>query len=101
MINTVTNINHELHSSPSPDAKDKVAEGKEIVAKISAMKHEMGRNIPLPCVPPLTGNDSSNDSLIEDDGEGNVKCYNDELETFSDDMRGWSKVNWLFAECYV
>jgi hypothetical protein len=40
-------------------------------------------------------------SPIEDDGEGNVQCYNDELDTFSEEMRGWSKVNWLFAECYV
>ncbi|KAK1926541.1 hypothetical protein DB88DRAFT_508633 [Papiliotrema laurentii] len=87
VINTVTNINHELHSSSSPDAQAQIEEGKQIVAKISAMKHEMGRNTPLP--------------LIEDDGEGNVQCYNEEIETFPEEERGWSKVNWLFAECYV
>jgi len=39
--------------------------------------------------------------LIEDDDEGNVQCYNDELATFSAEERGWSNMNWLFAECYV
>ena len=40
-------------------------------------------------------------SLLEDDGEGNVQSYNDELATFSAEERGWSNMNWLFAECYV
>ena len=40
-------------------------------------------------------------SDIEDDGQGNVQCYNEGLATFSGDQRGWSYVNWLFAECYL
>lgn len=38
---------------------------------------------------------------IEDDGEGNVHCYNDEIDTFPEEKKGWAHVNWLFAECYV
>lgn len=40
-------------------------------------------------------------SPIEDDGEGNIECYNQEILTYPEEDRGWSKMNWLFAECYV
>jgi hypothetical protein len=48
VISTVSNILHELHASASPEDKEKLEEGKEIISKISAMKHEMGRNVELP-----------------------------------------------------
>jgi hypothetical protein len=44
IVSSISNDLHELHSSTEPSAKDKIAEGKEIVSKISALKHEMGRN---------------------------------------------------------
>ncbi|ORX36113.1 hypothetical protein BD324DRAFT_630234 [Kockovaella imperatae] len=87
VINTVSNVNHELHSQSSPEAQDKLTEGKAIISKISALKHDMGRNGQL--------------VDIENDGQGNVDCYNRELATFTGDQRGWSHVNWLFAECYL
>jgi hypothetical protein len=43
-VSTLSNELHELHSSSEPSAQDKIAEGKEIISKISALKHEMGRN---------------------------------------------------------
>ena len=38
---------------------------------------------------------------IDDDGQGNVTCYNDELDAMPADKKGWFEVNWLFAECYL
>lgn len=40
-------------------------------------------------------------SLIEEDGEINVKCYNDELANYPEEDRKWGTMNWLFAECYL
>jgi len=48
VINTIVNINHDLHQNPSADSEQKVQEGKDIISKISAMKHEMARNVHLP-----------------------------------------------------
>jgi len=64
-----------------------LAEGKVIISKLSALKHEMGKNAVL--VP------------IEDDQGGNVHCYNSELETLKDEGKKWFTMNWLFAECYL
>lgn len=30
-----------------------------------------------------------------------MDCFNEELASFPEDARGWSKVNWLYAECYL
>ena len=49
--------------------------------------------------PSLTG--SRKYRPIEEDGQGNVKCYNDELEMYSEDEKRWFTMNWLFAECYL
>lgn len=51
------------------------------------MKYEMGHNALL--------------SPIEDDGEINVDCYNEELASYPEEDRKWANMNWLFAECYV
>lgn len=50
IISTLTNVVHELHGDESADAKAELEEGKVIISKLSAIKHEMGRNIDLPCV---------------------------------------------------
>ena len=44
IINTVTNVNHELHNDSSSAATEKLSEGKGVIAKLSALKHDMGRN---------------------------------------------------------
>ncbi|RSH90066.1 hypothetical protein EHS25_001399 [Saitozyma podzolica] len=87
IVSSISNDLHELHSSTEPSAKDKIAEGKEIVSKISALKHEMGRNGSL--------------TPIDDDGEANVGCYNEELQAHPEEDRHWFTMNWLFAECYL
>jgi len=40
-------------------------------------------------------------SPIDDDGQGNVACYNDELSTYPEEEKRWFSMNWLFAECYL
>lgn len=50
IVSTVTNRLHTLSTSGSADdseTKDSIKEGKEIVAKLSALKHEMGKNAVL------------------------------------------------------
>ncbi|WVO22832.1 uncharacterized protein IAS62_004175 [Cryptococcus decagattii] len=87
VISAVSNANHEISMSSSADKDAKVVEGKKIISQISEMKYEMGHNALL--------------SPIEDDGEINVDCYNEELASYPEEDRKWSNMNWLFAECYV
>lgn len=84
--NSVTNS-----SSPSPsplpaatnDAK--IREGKELIAELSKLKYEMGRDRILP--------------LIPDDGGLDLAAYNAELETLERvSKRTWFTAPWLFAE---
>ncbi|CAD6582132.1 MAG: hypothetical protein TREMPRED_003178 [Tremellales sp. Tagirdzhanova-0007] len=84
IVSTVTNVNHSLHQSPTPETEAKLVEGKGIISKLSSLKYEMGRNFVL--LP------------IEEDGEGNVTCYNDELAMYTQDEKRWFTMNWLFAE---
>ncbi|ORY24116.1 hypothetical protein BCR39DRAFT_547632 [Naematelia encephala] len=83
IVSTLSNELHSLHGTN--DAK--ISEGKAIIAKISALKHDMGRNAVL--------------DPIADDGQGNVQCYNDELAGLADEDKRWFTMNWLFAECYL
>ncbi|KAL1408354.1 Hairy/enhancer-of-split with YRPW motif protein 2 [Vanrija albida] len=87
IVSAVSTVNHQLSSDSSADAPAKLAEGKEIVAKLSALKHNMGRNGVLEPIP--------------DDGNANRACYNDELAALADDDKRWFTANWLFAECYL
>lgn len=89
IISTVTNVNHELHFEVDHDegSKERLEEGKVIISKLSALKHEMGKNAVL--------------CPIEEDGGDNVECYNLELDGWSDEQKTWFSVNWLFAECYL
>jgi len=50
VISTLSTVNHELHSSSSPDAKAKLEEGKKIISQISALKSDMGKNKVMECV---------------------------------------------------
>lgn len=75
-----------LPARPSTDAeKETVAEGKSIIAALSALKYELQHNRVL--------------SRIPDDGFSDVEGYNAELQA-----RGppkWHDVEWLFSECYL
>ena len=48
LTNIVSTLSNELHSLSMQDGSEerdeKVQEGKEIIAKLSALKHEMGKN---------------------------------------------------------
>ena len=67
------------------DEEDKAKDGKAIVENLAKLKFELQHNrqlIPLP-----------------DDGEPDVKGYNDELAARSHPL--WHNVEWLFSECYL
>ncbi|KAL7423380.1 Hairy/enhancer-of-split with YRPW motif protein 2 [Cryptotrichosporon argae] len=87
IVSTLSTECHKLHSSTEPIAAAKIDEGKAIIAKLSQLKHQMGRNGVL--------------EPIERDGGGNIACYNDELARYPEEDRRWFTMNWLFAECYL
>lgn len=78
--------------SPSVAAPDhaKIREGKELIAELSKLKYEMGRDRILPFIP--------------DDGGIDLAGYNAELEALERvSKRTWFTAPWLFAEyaCYT
>ncbi|KAK4685763.1 damage-control phosphatase, subfamily III, partial [Tremellales sp. Uapishka_1] len=87
IVSSVVSVNHTLSTTPSHNSEEQLAEGKIIIAKLSALKHDMGRNTVL--------------TPIEDDGGSNVACYNEELALIPDEEKRWFTINWLFAECYL
>ncbi|WRT65230.1 uncharacterized protein IL334_002173 [Kwoniella shivajii] len=87
VVSAVANANHELSMKPTSTSEAKLTEGKKIISQISQMKYDMGHNAAL--------------TPISTDGDINQGCYNDELNTYPDEDRRWSTMNWLFAECYV
>ncbi|WWC87378.1 uncharacterized protein L201_002267 [Kwoniella dendrophila CBS 6074] len=87
IVSAVSNVDHEIHMNPTETSEAKLAEGKKIISQISQMKYDMGHNAAL--------------TPIENDGDINRECYNDELKTYPDEDRRWSTMNWLFAECYM
>lgn len=63
----------------------KIREGKELIAELSKLKYEMGRDRILP--------------LIPNDGGLDLARYNAELETLERvSKRTWFTAPWLFAE---
>ncbi|BEI94086.1 uncharacterized protein CcaverHIS019_0605450 [Cutaneotrichosporon cavernicola] len=83
IVSAVVSANHELDQSETA----KLAEGKEIIRKLSELKHHMGRNRVLEPIP--------------EDGDANRACYNDELAATPEEDKRWFTMNWLFAECYL
>ncbi|WWC58951.1 uncharacterized protein I303_101496 [Kwoniella dejecticola CBS 10117] len=87
IVSAVSNVNHELHMNPDANSEAKLVEGKKIISQISQMKYDMGHNAAL--------------TPIENDGDINRECYNDELRTYPDEDCRWGTMNWLYAECYM
>lgn len=78
-------VSGELKASDSSTKSD---QGKEIIAKISKLKYQMGRDHPLDPLP--------------DDGGPHITTYNDELMALEKDKKNtWFTAPWLFAECYL
>ncbi|KAG2003504.1 DUF89 domain-containing protein [Coprinopsis cinerea AmutBmut pab1-1] len=70
------------------ELEDKVAEGNQIIGKISKLKYEMARDRALEPIP--------------DDGEPLQEIYNKELEALASESKNtWFTAPWLYAECYL
>lgn len=96
IISTISNETHRLHielSSPETSnglketIGEKLEDGKEIIRKLSALKHDMGRDKVL--------------EPIEHDGDINTECYNEQLKELAGGNDTWFTCTWLFAECYL
>lgn len=80
----IDDVSRTVSSLPT-DEKELIAEGKVITSTLATLKYELQHDRVL--------------SEIVDDGEADVKGYNDELRA-----RGpprWHDVEWLFSECYL
>jgi hypothetical protein len=76
----------DVHKSTWASSDDAaVKEGKEIVAELARLKYELQHDREL--------------SPIPDDGEADVKAYNEELAARGSSK--WHSVPWLYAECYL
>lgn len=71
--------------SSADDTAAKVEESKQIIAKVSQLKHDIGRDRPL-------------DKLQQDSGPS-VDLYNKLIDQLG--APTWFNVPWLFAECYL
>lgn len=72
-------------TSSAQDTAAKVEESKQIIAKISQLKHDIGRDRPL-------------ENLQQDSGPS-VELYNKIIAQLGSPT--WFNVPWLFAECYL
>lgn len=76
----------DVHKSTWASTDDAtVKEGKEIVSELARLKYELQHDREL--------------SPIPDDGEADVKAYNEELAARGSPK--WHSVPWLYAECYL
>ncbi|TFK28507.1 DUF89 domain-containing protein [Coprinopsis marcescibilis] len=70
------------------ELEESVAEGNQIIGKISKLKYEMARDREL--------------EPIDEDGEPNVEVYNKGLEELKAEAKNtWFTAPWLYAECYL
>ncbi|KAF7294687.1 hypothetical protein MIND_01005800 [Mycena indigotica] len=90
VLDRLHRLSHDIIISDGPEegeSKVKVDEAKDIIAKISRLKYEMGRDHVLDPIP--------------DDGEP-FDRYNAELQRLADNSKNtWFTAPWLFAECYL
>ncbi|KAG7122509.1 Damage-control phosphatase like protein [Verticillium longisporum] len=82
----ITQAIDDLYRSVS-DSEDgeKKTEGKAVTEKIARLKYEAQHDRPL--------------TPIDDDGQPDVKLYNDELASLGEPT--WLNTPWLFCECYL
>ncbi|EPQ27316.1 uncharacterized protein PFL1_05238 [Pseudozyma flocculosa PF-1] len=91
VIDSIYAANHALSYSRT-DQSAKIAEGKEIIEKIAALKHDMSRDRPLEPI-----NVDPNNPDERDDGPP-TDLFDKTIQT-----NGWTwfAAPWLFAECYL
>ncbi|KZP30085.1 DUF89 domain-containing protein [Athelia psychrophila] len=93
VVDRLHRLNHDLivdmKTQPGTAAlSEKLEEGKEVIAKISGLKYQMGSNKDL--------------APIEEDGEADVEVYNSELRSLAEEGKNkWFTAPWLYAECYL
>ncbi|THH07253.1 hypothetical protein EW145_g3507 [Phellinidium pouzarii] len=95
LIDQVHRVNHELtmeaaavDGAQADVLRERIEEGKSIIAKVSKLKYEMARDRPL--------------QPIEQDGEADVATYNNELKVLAEEEKNtWFSCPWLYAECYM
>jgi hypothetical protein len=75
-------VHRSTHSAQDADTQ---SEGKWIVAELAKLKYELQHDRELTPIP--------------DDGERDVKAYNEELAARGNSK--WHSVPWLYAECYL
>lgn len=126
VISAVSSVNHELHlrlSSPDASVGDKeracfahdLEQGKEIIRRLSGLKHDMGRDRKLEYVARTA---LSKISLmfrllgpalayrpIETDSDDDAASFNADLRRLAtltpSPTDTWFTAPWLFAECYL
>ncbi|KAF3356702.1 hypothetical protein VdG1_03639 [Verticillium dahliae VDG1] len=82
----ITQAIDDLYRSVSDSEEgEKKTEGKAVTEKIARLKYEVQHDRPL--------------TPIDDDGEPDVKLYNDELASLGEPT--WLDTPWLFCECYL
>ncbi|RMZ86189.1 hypothetical protein DV737_g223, partial [Chaetothyriales sp. CBS 132003] len=65
----------------------RISEGKLIISQLASLKYELQHNRKL--------------EPIADDGEADVRLYNEELELRGGEKVSWHDAEWLYAECYL
>lgn len=89
----LTGVIDDLHRTIGeiPEGNDeKVAEGKDLVSKVVALKHDLEHDRPLEYLP-------EDDALLGDD----ISYYNKKLQEQPKDHKSWLTGAWLFTECYM
>ncbi|RMZ89519.1 hypothetical protein DV736_g3252, partial [Chaetothyriales sp. CBS 134916] len=67
--------------------ESKISEGKSIISQLASLKYELQHNRQL--------------EPLVDDGEADVRLYNEELKLRGGEKVKWHDVEWLYAECYL
>ncbi|KAL0575469.1 Hairy/enhancer-of-split with YRPW motif protein 2 [Marasmius crinis-equi] len=92
LTSIVDQLHRENHALQAPEKASegnnaKVAEGKNIIERVSRLKYQMARDHAL--------------EPIQDE-EPYVELYNNELERLAQESRNtWFTAPWLYAECYL
>ncbi|SPC64964.1 uncharacterized protein UHOD_07915 [Ustilago sp. UG-2017b] len=89
VIDGIYSANHALSYSRTNQSA-KIEEGKQIIEKVAALKHDMGRDRPLEPIGVVAGQDADNGPSTE--------LFDSTIEK---EKWTWFKAPWLFAECYL
>ncbi|CBQ69928.1 conserved hypothetical protein [Sporisorium reilianum SRZ2] len=89
VIDGIYSANHALSYSRTNQSA-KIQEGKQIIEKVAALKHDMGRDRPLEPIRVVSGHDA--------DQGPSTELFDSTIEK---EKWTWFNAPWLFAECYL